>query len=91
MCCQETDNTKDIKELYIEFPNLNLEMEYSKPLSNLFLRDLASRGYFLFFCGVNNFRYFDKGGCNIFMQIYLSEFSSFKSSKSSVSIYFSYS
>ena len=21
MCCQETDNTKDIKEVYIEFPN----------------------------------------------------------------------
>ena len=26
------DNTKDIKEVYIEFPNLNLEMDYHEPL-----------------------------------------------------------
>ena len=31
MCCQ-IDNTKDIKEVYIEFPNLNLEMEFSNTL-----------------------------------------------------------
>jgi hypothetical protein len=48
MCCQETDNTKDIKEVYIEFPNLYLEMEYSKPLSNQFCGYLSTRGKFCF-------------------------------------------
>jgi len=28
------DNTKDIKEVYIEFPNLHLEMEYSYPYAS---------------------------------------------------------
>ena len=29
------DNTKDIKEVYIEFPKYNLEMEYSDTLTKV--------------------------------------------------------